>query len=147
MSETCLSLYFKLLLLVVSIFVFGVVGVLSLVVFWFLSVSVVHSYSCVTGIFSGRFRFALPNNSSFTRGGFVCGRAFCFILLVQLQVYIHHGVDFVGLFFVLNHCLSQRRVGVGYALRVSPAVTRLTVYRRPQVLGACPNSFRPETKL
>ena len=29
--------------------------------------------------------------------------------------------------------LSQRRVGVGYALRVSPAVTRLTVYRRPQV--------------
>ena len=30
--------------------------------------------------------------------------------------------------------LSQRRVGVGYALRVSPVVTRLTVYRRPQVM-------------
>ena len=76
-SETCLSLYFKLLLLVVSIFVFGVVGILILVVFWLLSVSVVHSYSCVTGIFSGIFRFALPNKSSFTRGG-VCGRGLFF---------------------------------------------------------------------
>ena len=28
---------------------------------------------------------------------------------------------------------SHRHVGVSYALRVSPAVTRLTVYRRPQV--------------
>ena len=36
-------------------------------------------------------------------------------------------------FSVPSHCFSQRRVGVGYALRVSPAVTRLTVYRRPQV--------------
>ena len=34
---------------------------------------------------------------------------------------------------VLFHCLSQRRVGGSYALRVSPAVTRLTVDRRPQV--------------
>ena len=33
----------------------------------------------------------------------------------------------------LFHCLSERRVGGTYALRVSPAVTRLTVYRRPQV--------------
>ena len=57
----------------------------------------------------------------------------CLIHSVQLQVHVHHGVDSVGLFFVLNHCLSQRRVCVGYALRVSPAVTRLTVYRRPQV--------------
>ena len=37
---------------------------------------------------------------------------------------------------VLSWCaygFSHRRVGVGYALRVSPVVTRLTVYRRPQV--------------
>ena len=39
MSETCLSLYFKLLLLlVVSIFVFGIVGVLILVVLVFVGV-------------------------------------------------------------------------------------------------------------
>ena len=44
----------------------------------FLSVSVVHSYSYVTGIFSGRFRFALPNKSLFTRGRFVCGRVVLF---------------------------------------------------------------------
>ena len=39
-------------------------------------------------------------------------------------------------FLILSvfHCLSQRRVGCGHALRVSPAVTRLTVYRRPQVM-------------
>ena len=37
---------------------------------------------------------------------------------------------------VLSWCaygFSHRRVGVGYALRVSPVVTRLKVYRRPQV--------------
>ena len=37
---------------------------------------------------------------------------------------------------VLSWCacgFSHRRVGVGYALRVSPVVTRLTVYRRTQV--------------
>ena len=33
-----------------------------------------------------------------------------------------------------SHRLSQRRVGVSYALRVFPALTRLTVYRRPQVI-------------
>ena len=37
-------------------------------------------------------------------------------------------------FSVPSHCFTQSRVGVSYALRVSPAVTRLTVYRRPQVM-------------
>ena len=40
---------------------------------------------------------------------------------------------FVFCMSVLFHSLSQRCVGGSYALRVSPAVTRLTVYRRPQV--------------
>ena len=35
----------------------------------------------------------------------------------------------------INHVLSQRRVDLSYALRVSPAVARLTGYRRPQVSG------------
>ena len=34
--------------------------------------------------------------------------------------------------FVEFHGFSWRRVGVGYALRVFPPVTRLTVYRPPQ---------------
>ena len=40
----------------------------------------------------------------------------------------------VCLILSVFHCLSQRRVGCSYALRVSPAVTRLTVYSRPQVM-------------
>ena len=45
-------------------------------------------------------------------------------------------VDCLLLCYILlvrSHHLTQHRMGVGYALRVSPAVTRLTVYRRPQV--------------
>ena len=50
---------------------------------------------------------------------------------------VHLGlVDCLLLCYILsvrNHHLTQHRMGVGYALRVSPAVTRLTVYRLPQV--------------
>ena len=61
---------------------------------------------------------------------------------VRLGLFDSDGLLFSTMLFVLLCCvlctasgLSQRRVGVGYALRVSPAVTRLTVYRRPQVCG------------
>ena len=38
----------------------------------------------------------------------------------------------IAVFLISMHDgFSHRRVGVGYALRVSPAATRLTVYRRP----------------
>ena len=65
------------------------------------------------------------------------GRVVCWIRLVQFG---HSCLPwpwlfwFVMILFLLQfHVLSQRRVGVSYALRVSPAVTRLTVHRRPQV--------------
>ena len=43
------------------------------------------------------------------------------------EVHAHQGVDYVGLFlFLLQfHCLSQRRAGGGYALRVSPAANQI----------------------
>ena len=67
----------------------------------------------------------------------VVGAVFVGVVLFSLEVHAFHGVDSVRfvLFFVLFNWLSQRCVGVSYALRVSPAVTRLTVYRRPQVCG------------
>ena len=64
------------------------------------------------------------------------GRIIRWIHLVQ---FFHHCLPWPWLFWFVMiwllrfHGLSQRRVGVGYALRVCPAVTRLTVYRRPQV--------------
>ena len=71
--------------------------------------------------------------NSFGHQGMACG---CFppwfaSLLVTLLCYLgaHYG-------------FSHRRVGVGYALRVSPVVTRLTVYRRPQVARARAPSVR-----
>ena len=53
-------------------------------------------------------------------------------LLLRWVIGFH--VVFVGLFF--NDCVLTAPVDVGYALRVSPVVTRLTVYRRPQVTHA-----------
>ena len=55
----------------------------------------------------------------------------------------HVAVPYLGLPLLVNlfcylgahYGFSHRREGVGYALRVSPVVTRLTVYRRPQVYG------------
>ena len=44
-----------------------------------------------------------------------------------------HGWFLFCFFSVVQIGFSHGRVGVGYALRVFPAVTRLTVYRRPQV--------------
>ena len=38
---------------------------------------------------------------------------------------------------------SQRRMGVCYALRVSPAVTRLTAYRRPRIVLEAHDIPRP----
>ena len=54
--------------------------------------------------------------------------------LAQVKVHARHGVDSLFFFVSQFHCLSWRRVGVGCAIRISPAVTRLTVYRHPQVL-------------
>ena len=50
---------------------------------------------------------------------------------------------FVFLFMYVYYCLSHRRVGGSYAPRVSPAVTRLTVYRWLQVSSnwRCPSSW------
>ena len=67
---------------------------------------------------------------------FCCWRVICWNQLVQFGDHAFHGVDSLVCFVVFLlcfRCLSQRRVGGSYALRVSPAVTRLTVYRRPQV--------------
>ena len=62
--------------------------------------------------------------NSFGHQGMACGCSppWFASLLVTLLCYLgaHYG-------------FSLCRVGVGYALRVSPVVTRLTVYRRPQV--------------
>ena len=79
----------------------------------------------------------MPDKSLCTGGGFafwVLGALFVGFVRFSLEVYAFHGVDSSS-FLILSvfHCLSQRRVGCSYALRVSPAVTRLTVYRRPQV--------------
>ena len=41
--------HFKMLVLLISIFVFGVVGVVVVVVSWLLSLSIVYSYLLVTG--------------------------------------------------------------------------------------------------
>jgi len=66
----------------------------------------------------------------------VVGALLVGINLFSLEGHAFHGVDSLVCFVVCLisfRCLSQRRVGGSYALRVSPAVTRLTVYRRPQV--------------
>ena len=55
--------------------------------------------------------------------------------LFLVHVGLLHGWFFLLCFRVRSHGVSEPHVGVGYALRVSPAVTRLTVYRRPQVFG------------
>ena len=66
----------------------------------------------------------------------VVGALLVGINLFSLEGHAFHGVDSLVCFVVCLicfRCLSQRCVGGSYALRVSPAVTRLTVYRRPQV--------------
>ena len=67
---------------------------------------------------------------------FVVGALSVVINWFSLDGYAVHGVDSLACFVVFLFCfkcLPLRRVGGSYALRVSPAVTRLTVYRRPQV--------------
>ena len=95
-----------------SIFVFGVVGVVVV---------------------------AMPGGSLCTGGGFafwfVCA-LFVGINWFSVEGHAFHGVDSLVCFVVFLlcfRCLSHRRVVGSYALRVSPAVTMLTVYRRPQV--------------
>ena len=98
--------------------------------------------------FSSRLKFAMPDKSLWTGGGFpfwsfvlylleLSGSVWKFMLSMALILCFL-------LFFALFNWLSQRCVGVSYALRVSPAVTRLTVYRRPQVLPA--QRERPPTQ-
>ena len=67
---------------------------------------------------------------------FGCWLRYSRIRVVQFGGSCFHGFDCrcFSCISVLFHCFSQRRVGGSYALRVSPAVTRLTVYRRPQVI-------------
>ena len=70
---------------------------------------------------------------------FVVGLVILGFVRFILEVHAFHGFDSfvfccISVFF---HCLSQRRVGGSYALLVSPAVTRLTVYRRLQVFIKC----------
>ena len=57
----------------------------------------------------------------------------CFL---NTLAFLFRGVCCGALCCFLCQCgsLSHRRVGVRYALRVSPVVTRLTVHRRPQVV-------------
>ena len=81
----------------------------------------------------------MPGQSLCTGGGIAfweLGTLFVGFIWFSLEVHAFHGVDYFCLFCMcsLFHSLSQRRVGDSYALRVSPAVTRLTVYRRPQVM-------------
>ena len=78
--------------------------------------------------------------SEFVHGWRICllvvGALFVGINWFSLEGHAFHGVDSLVCFVVFLlcfRCLSQRRVGGSYALRVSPAVTRLTVYRRLQV--------------
>ena len=89
--------------------------------------SMVHLVGFSRGLFHGRLPDALwvlVFFYSFGHQGMVCGRSprWFASLLVTLLCYIG------------AHCgFSPCRLGVGYALRVPPVVTRLTVYRRPQV--------------
>ena len=71
----------------------------------------------------GAFRVLVSLNS-FAYQGMACSCSPpCFVsLLVTLLCYL-----------AVHYCYSHCHVGVSYALRVSPVVTRLTVYRRPQV--------------
>ena len=57
----------------------------------------------------------------------------CLIRLVQPQVYVHHGVDSFGLFFCSRSLFFTTSRGCWLCSTSLPAVTRLTVYRRPQV--------------
>ena len=68
----------------------------------------------------------------------VVGALLVGINLFSLEGHAFHGVDslvYFVVFFSVSGVVSQRSVSVSYALRVSPAVTRLTVYRRLQVEG------------
>ena len=69
----------------------------------------------------------------------VAGALFVGFVRFSLEVHAFHGVDY----WFFDPCLSQRRVGCSFALRVSPAVTRLTVYHRPQVGNDRANIFVP----
>ena len=74
--------------------------------------------------------------------GYNCAVLFCWLLLFVVPLTFVILLDafkiLVGEFWFLIRYIfkgfSQCRVVVGYALQVSPAVTRLTVYRRLQVL-------------
>ena len=72
----------------------------------------------------GAFRVLVSLNS-FAYQGMACSCSPpCFVsLLVTLLCYL-----------AVHYCFFHCHVGVSYALRVSPVVTRLTVYRRPQVI-------------
>ena len=63
----------------------------------------------------------------------MCCRWRMFLNLVSAPTWFGSLLVSLFCFLVCSYGLSQRRVGVGYALRVPPAVTRLTVYRRSQV--------------
>ena len=90
-------------------------------------------------MFLNQIQVCYAGQSLCTGGGsvfLVVGALLVGINLFSLEGRAFHGVDslvcFVDFLFCFR-CFSQRRMGGSYALRVSPAVTRLTVYRRPQV--------------
>ena len=83
------------------------------------------------------FHWSLCAFSMFTSFGHdTCSlqHAFGFVWF-RCVIVLRNVVCCVVLCVVRSFCLSQRCVDVGYALRVFPAVTRLTVYSRPQVLA------------
>ena len=129
----------NMLVLLVSIFVFGVVGVVGLVV-----ALRCHCRLCILIFCDGHHHSQADSSlqcriivcARVERCIFVVGLVILGFVRFSLEVHAFHGFgSFAFLLYlsVLFHCLSQRRVGGSYALRVSPAVTRLTVYRRPQV--------------
>ena len=127
-----------MLVLVISSFAFGVIGVVVVVV-WLLSLSIVYSYLLVKGTLFFKQIQVCNAGYEFVHGWRVCVLVVGLVILgfvwFSLEVHAFHGFDCrcFSCISVLFHCFSQRRVGGSYALRVSPAVTRLTVYRRPQV--------------
>jgi len=130
--ETRLSISFSKFVLLISIFVFGVVGVVVTVDFVFIFVGDGHGCSQAGSRLQCRMGVCARVED------LLCGclgMLFVEFVWFSLEVHAFHGVDSFCLCCMcsLFHCLSQRRVGGSYALRVSPAVTRLTVYRRPQV--------------
>ena len=72
------------------------------------------------------------------RGLRVCNLVVGLVILgfVRVSSEVHAFMALIVLFCCISvffHCFSQHRMGGSYALRVSPEVTRLTVYRRLQV--------------